>query len=102
MMDWQGPMEANKEGRSTRTDRRVAAVRSEDAVPQVATEVAAAVPGDDDVMMMTNQDHRIGQGAREHRVTGLRVAACARPCAGDRDPTPQDPGTSPPFDGGYN
>ena len=33
-------MEANKERRSARTDRRVAAVRSEDAVPQVAEEVA--------------------------------------------------------------
>ena len=93
-MDWQGPMEANKERRSARTDRRVAAVRSEDAVPQVAEEVATEVPGDDDdVMMMT----RIGQGARVHVGAGLRVV-CARPCAGDGGLTPQDPGTFPPYD----
>ena len=92
-------MEANKERRSTRTDRRVVAVRNEDAVTQVATEVAAAVPGDDDVMMMTNQVRRIGQGAREHAGTGLRVAACARLCAGaGQGPDPQDPGTFPPID----
>ena len=87
-------MEAIKEGRSARMDRRVAAVRSEDAVPQVAEEVATEVPGDDDdVMMMT----RIGQGARVHVGAGLRVV-CARLCAGDGGLTPQDPGTSPPHD----
>ena len=96
LMDWQGPREAIKEGRSARTDRRVAAVRSEDAVPQVAEEVATEVPGDDDddvMMMMT----RIGQGARVHVGAGLRVV-CARPCAGDGGLPPQDPGTFPPHD----
>ena len=82
-------------------DRRVAAVRDEAKVPQVATEVAAAVMDDDMMMMMTNQDHKIGQGTREHAGAGLQVAACARLCAGDRTIKPQDPGTFPPNDNRY-
>ena len=79
-------------------DRRVAAVRNEAKVPRGVTEVTVAVPDDDLMMMMTTQDHRIGQGAREHVGTGLRVAACARSCAGGGLLYLQYPGTFPPYD----